>query len=332
MFSARLSAVCSATWSTWRSSRPRAAMRSASSSTAAGSASASTTALARIPGGLALGVGDLPHPPQSRRAGRLRLRPLFRLASRDAVRTSCTVTAPRAASTPDFRRLSGTPERRSAPIRRTAAASIIAPARGRIALYMGVERMLARLDRRVPVRKRLYRRAGSTNSSAPRAALRRIVANGLSEAEFVPVDPDADAADLLYVGELRAAKGIDTLFEALPLVGARSRRAAARGAGRLGPGPAILTRARASGLGVAAHVTFPGPMPIRQAFTLGRVMVVPSRAESMPYVVLEAAGARVPMVATNVGGIPEIFGPFADRLGPCDDPDDLRAASSRCST
>jgi glycosyltransferase involved in cell wall biosynthesis len=64
-------------------------------------------------------------------------------------------------------------------------------------------------------------------------------------------------------------------------------------------------------------------MPIRQAFRLGRVLVVPSRAESMPYVVLEAAGARVPMVATNVGGIPEIFGPFADRLGPCDDPADL---------
>jgi glycosyltransferase involved in cell wall biosynthesis len=43
----------------------------------------------------------------------------------------------------------------------------------------------------------------------------------------------------------------------------------------------------------------------------------------MPYVVLEAGGARVPMVATDVGGIPEIFGPFADRLGPSDNPEDL---------
>ena len=45
----------------------------------------------------------------------------------------------------------------------------------------------------------------------------------------------------------------------------------------------------------------------------------------MPYVVLEGAGAGVPMIATNVGGIPEIFGPFRDRLGPPDDVADLSA-------
>ena len=61
-------------------------------------------------------------------------------------------------------------------------------------------------------------------------------------------------------------------------------------------------------------------MPVREAFKLGRILVVPSRAESLPYVVLEAAGARVPLISTDVGGIPEIFGPYRDRLGPCDDP------------
>ena len=64
---------------------------------------------------------------------------------------------------------------------------------------------------------------------------------------------------------------------------------------------------------------------MREAFKLGRVLVVPSRAESLPYIVLEAAGARVPMIATNVGGIPEIYGPYRDRLGPPDDPADLQA-------
>ena len=37
-------------------------------------------------------------------------------------------------------------------------------------------------------------------------------------------------------------------------------------------------------------------------------MVVPSRAESFPYVVLEAAAAQMPLIATDVGGIPEIVG------------------------
>ena len=61
-------------------------------------------------------------------------------------------------------------------------------------------------------------------------------------------------------------------------------------------------------------------MPAREAFRLGRVLVVPSRAESLPYIVLEAAAAEVPLVATDVGGINEIFGPYRDRLIVPDDP------------
>ena len=78
-------------------------------------------------------------------------------------------------------------------------------------------------------------------------------------------------------------------------------------------------------LGIDSFVSFLGQMPVREAFKLGRMLVVPSRAESMPYIVLEAAGARVPMIATNVGGIPEIYGPYRDRLGPPNDPADLQA-------
>ncbi|HYA74367.1 MAG TPA: glycosyltransferase [Roseiarcus sp.] len=156
------------------------------------------------------------------------------------------------------------------------------------------------------------------------SGVRRIVANGIGAAEFTPVLPNEDAADLLYVGELRAAKGIDTLLEAIALVG-RSRGLVPR-AVLVGSGPdqALLTQ-QAKRLGVSPFVSFPGPMPVREAFKLGRILVVPSRAESMPYIVLEAAGAHMPMIATNVGGIPEIFGPLRARLGPPDDAEDLRA-------
>jgi glycosyltransferase involved in cell wall biosynthesis len=56
------------------------------------------------------------------------------------------------------------------------------------------------------------------------------------------------------------------------------------------------------------------------------VLVVPSRAESLPYIVLEAAAVGLPMLATSVGGIPEIFGPDAGVLIPPGDPEALANA------
>jgi glycosyltransferase involved in cell wall biosynthesis len=154
--------------------------------------------------------------------------------------------------------------------------------------------------------------------------LRRIVANGVSPAEFLPATPNPDAAEFLYVGELRAAKGVDTLLEAIARAGSQLGeipRAVLVGSG---PDKDILM-ALGRKLGVDHRLSFPGPMPVREAFKLGRNLVVPSRAESLPYIVLEAAAARVPLIASNVGGIPEIFGPYSDRLGPSDDPADLCA-------
>jgi glycosyltransferase involved in cell wall biosynthesis len=154
--------------------------------------------------------------------------------------------------------------------------------------------------------------------------LRRVVANGISPAEFEPVRPAPDAADLVYVGELRAAKGIDTLIEAIAQAGpalGRPPRAVLVGSGPDQETLLNLARER----GVADQLSFVGQMRARDAFRLGRVLVAPSRAESLPYIILEAAGACIPIVATRVGGIPEIFGPYADRLGPSDDPADLCA-------
>ena len=55
---------------------------------------------------------------------------------------------------------------------------------------------------------------------------------------------------------------------------------------------------------------------------MGRTLVIPSRAESLPYVVLEAAAAGMPIIATRVGGIPDIFGAQSPHLIA---PDDLAA-------
>ena len=149
----------------------------------------------------------------------------------------------------------------------------------------------------------------------------RVVHNGISTAEFRPVTPRADAADFLYVGELRAAKGIDTLLSALARMAQHAGRAPSLTLVGSGPDRAELD-AQAASLGISKRILFRDPMPARDAFELGRVLVVPSRAESLPYIVLEAAGACVPIVATNVGGIPEIYGPLQRLLiGPDSVPD-----------
>ena len=79
-------------------------------------------------------------------------------------------------------------------------------------------------------------------------------------------------------------------------------------------------------LGLTDRVTLAGVQPARAMFARGRCAVVPSLAESLPYVVLEAAAARLPVISTRVGGIPEIFGPTAASLIPANDAGALRAA------
>ena len=140
----------------------------------------------------------------------------------------------------------------------------------------------------------------------------RIVHNGISRGEFAAVVPAADASDIVFVGEFRPVKGIDTLIDA---VAALHREGRLLTATLVGDGPeAAALRARVAANGLAAAIRFMPPMPMRVALTHGRLVVLPSRAESLPYVVLEAAAAGRPLITTRVGGIPEIYGPLADGL------------------
>jgi glycosyltransferase involved in cell wall biosynthesis len=196
--------------------------------------------------------------------------------------------------------------------------------------YMFAERLLERgtdlfLFESAYIARRFREDVGATTKFT------RIVLNGISEAELVPVRPNENAADFVYVGEWRSAKGIDTLIDALALVNKRHGIVASLVLVGSGPDEAILYD-RASARRVREQIRFVPPMRAREAFTLGRAMVVPSRAESLPYVVLEAAGARIPMVATNVGGIPEIFGPCRDRLIQPNDPEALADALFRIAS
>jgi glycosyltransferase involved in cell wall biosynthesis len=144
-----------------------------------------------------------------------------------------------------------------------------------------------------------------------------IVHNGVTLAEFAPITTDQPATDLVFVGELRVLKGVDVLIAAIALL---KQEGVSLSATIVGEGPdraAFEAQVRARDL--ADSVRFVGAKPARSAFASGCLLVVPSRAESLPYIVLEAAAAGVPLITTRVGGIPEIFGPDVADLVPPDD-------------
>jgi glycosyltransferase involved in cell wall biosynthesis len=145
----------------------------------------------------------------------------------------------------------------------------------------------------------------------------RVVHNGVSREEFEPIAAQADASDLVFMGEFRPVKGIDVLIDAIAQLQRGGRTVTATLVGD-GPDREAL-RAQVERLGLANTVHLRPAMPAREAQTLGRIMVIPSRAESLPYVVLEAAAAGLPLITTKVGGIPEIYGPLSDSLVPPED-------------
>jgi glycosyltransferase involved in cell wall biosynthesis len=164
--------------------------------------------------------------------------------------------------------------------------------------------------------ERLFReKIGSPGTMA------RTVPNGVGADEFVDVALSPDATDILYIGELRTLKGVDILLDALAALRAKGLTLTATIVGAGGARDELKRQAEGSGL--TETVRFIPPTPARQAFALGRIMVVPSRAESFPYIVLEAAAAGKPLIATRVGGIPDIFRQLADQLIPPDNRDAL---------
>jgi glycosyltransferase involved in cell wall biosynthesis len=140
----------------------------------------------------------------------------------------------------------------------------------------------------------------------------RCVFNGVTAGEFDPVVKAEDATDLIYVGEFRHIKGADLLIDAVAKLRAGGRPVTLTLAGDGEESESLKAQVEQLGLGDA--VRFIGHVKARYGFSKGSLLVVPSRGDSMPYVVIEAAAAGIPMVAANIGGIPEIFGPHGDAL------------------
>ncbi len=126
-----------------------------------------------------------------------------------------------------------------------------------------------------------------------------------------------------WVGRMTHEKGLDVFIDALGRLADTPIRACAVGAG---PERAPV-EARAAASGIGANVRWPGLVQeAGRYFSAFDVLVLSSRTEGVPMVVLEAMASRIPLVATAVGGIPDVVSNGEALLVPSDRPDALAAA------
>jgi len=151
-----------------------------------------------------------------------------------------------------------------------------------------------------------------------------VVHNGVGAAEFEPIIPQPDATELVYVGEFRRIKGAVLLIDALAELHRMGKKVRLTLAGDGEESEAL--HAQAARLELTDYIRFIGHVPARTGFSHGRLLVVPSRGDSLPYVVIEGAAAGMPILAVRVGGVPEIFGPSASRLMRPSDPSAMAQA------
>lgn len=111
---------------------------------------------------------------------------------------------------------------------------------------------------------------------------------------------------VLFLGQLSEAKGCFDLLEAAALL--RPRWPQLRLVlGGVGQADALMARARA--LGLEGQVELPGWLDARQkraALAGALAFALPSYAEGLPMSLLEAMAAGLPVLASRVGGIPDM--------------------------
>ncbi len=204
-----------------------------------------------------------------------------------------------------------------------AAPSGVAPG----AVYRALERLAAqRADAVLCVSADLadrMRRAGAADVAlavvqAPPAAAPSAEAVAQARADLGA----AGAPVVLAVGRLAAQKGFDVLIEAMTALRDRDPAPLLVIAG---DGPLAAQLARRSRAG--GDVRFLGPRTdIPALLAAADVIAVPSRWEGQPLIVQEALRAGRPLVASRVGGIPDLTGEDAALLVPSDNPGRLASA------
>jgi glycosyltransferase involved in cell wall biosynthesis len=126
-----------------------------------------------------------------------------------------------------------------------------------------------------------------------------------------------------WVGRVTPEKGLDVMLDALSHLDDLPITLSVIGDGRARPG--LESRAATAGTGarIRWHGRVPDAGPLFPAFDL---FVLSSRTEGTPMVLFEAMAAGVPIVATAVGGVPDVVSDEEAILVPAEDPRSLAEA------
>lgn len=171
-----------------------------------------------------------------------------------------------------------------------------------------------------------------------------LVTNGVNPFYFQPAEPEMirnlsdrwgirqEVPSFLFVGNHTYNKGIDVLLEAAHKVKAPVKIVIA---GRIRSQAEHSSLCRKYGVAeIQERVVFTDvldDLELRALYQIASVFVFPSRADTMPLVVLEAMASGMPVIASRVGGIPYQITPETGILVPPDDSDALAQAIEELS-
>ena len=143
-----------------------------------------------------------------------------------------------------------------------------------------------------------------------------VIPNGVDAERFAATVPCSLASlgvplgrrAIVCIGRLEAQKGLPWLFELLPGI---FQQLPEHDLVLVGEGPDRERLERlAAQLGLSERIHFVGYRPnVAEILAASDLLVLPSRWEGMPNVVLEAMAAGKPVVATDVEGVSEALGP-----------------------
>lgn len=148
----------------------------------------------------------------------------------------------------------------------------------------------------------------------------RVIHNGVDINKFKPAANKEKAKEelgfkendinILSVGRLYARKGLFTLIDAIPYVVHKFKNARfiISGKGQSNEKRKLLNHA--AKLGVKEKIVFTGYFPdkkLPRLYQAADVFAFSTFYENLPFAVLEALSSALPVVSTNVGGIPEMI-------------------------